>query len=367
MFVLIMQSALESLRQRREAERSKAIEHVAATKAGKLVRSSAAARADAHAKAAQAGGLARSAVADGANARVAASNAANLMRSAASRCATAPKAEGFLKDNAGKIAIATCAVTAGAVAGVLLTQLVRRLNPHVRIRTKYGPAFVLTGPTEHGDDLRSLVVGNVYQSATYLGTRWNELPFEYYRAFDRMFDAGIPIQSTLLLGGGGFAYPKHLLTKHDDVAMDVVESDPKIVELALDHFYLDKLMDTCGDRLNVNISEGLAYLQTTERTYDAIINDAFRGARPDDDLDTIEATRLVKARLNPGGLYLVNVVAYPSSNQGYAHLEELTAQLEQVFDHVWILPSTDEEFSEEENYLVIASDGDYSYPDAILR
>lgn len=323
MLVVVMQSALESLQQRREAARDKV------------------------------------------DVRAAAAKARGMVQSTKSQNAAIPKVTEFLKDNAGKVAVATIAVAAGMTTGILLTRFVQRLDPHVRLHTKYGPAFVITERTEHGDGLRSLIVGNVYQSATYLGSRWNELPFEYYRAFDRMFDAGLPIKRTLMLGGGGFAYPKHLLTKHEDVTMDVVEADPKIVELALDYFYLDKLMETCGDRLNVSICEGLAYLQTAEHAYDAIVNDAFCGAQPNADLATIEAARLVKARLNPGGLYLVNVVAYPSNSQGYSHLEDLAGKLEQVFGHIWILSSTDEEFSEEENYLVIASDGDYSYLDAI--
>ena len=295
--------------------------------------------------------------------KAAAAQIARTAKSAATRGATAAsKTASFLRTDAGKM---TATIVAGAAIGATIGMLVRRFEPHVRWHTKYGPAFVLTERTDAGEKLRSMVVGNVYQSATYVGARWNELPFEYYRAFDHMFDAGILIQSTLMLGGGGFAYPKHLLSKHDDVIMDVVESDPKIIELALDHFYLDRLMEECGNRLNVNISEGLSYLQTTTHTYDAIINDAFRGARPDADLDTIEAAKLVHARLNPGGLYLVNVVAYPSNSQGYSHLEELTERLGKVFHAVWILPSTDEEFSEEENYLVIASDGDYDFPEAI--
>ncbi len=267
----------------------------------------------------------------------------------------------FLKTDKGKI---TAVVVTGAAIGSAIVISLARLDPHVKWHTKYGPAFVLTERTEDGSPLRVMVVDNVYQSATYMGHRWNELPFEYYRAFDHMFEAGLPIRNTLMLGGGGFAYPKHLLTTHPEVSMDVVESDIKIIKMAMDYFYLDRLMEVCPDRLGIVENDGVAFLQTAEHTYDAIINDAFNGAQADSALATIEAANLVKARLNPNGLYLVNTVA-KSSECDYTNLAELTATLEHVFNHVWIIPSTDEEFSEEENYLVIASDGDYEFADAI--
>lgn len=276
--------------------------------------------------------------------------------------AIASHATRLLKTSAGK----ACAIgVAGALAGIFIALSIVHIDPHIRLSTKHGPIFVHTTRTESGRRLRVMEVGGVYQSATYLGKHWNELPFAYYRAFDRAFDAGMPMRRMLMLGGGGFAYPKHLLTTRPEVSLDVVEADQNVVSLALDHFYVDRLMETCGERLSISIDEGLPYLQTRGTTYDAIINDAFAGARPDDDLATVEAARLVHARLNPDGLYLVNAVAYPDDSQGYAYLESLVAMLRTVFAHVWVFPGSDGELSDEENYLVIASDGNYAYPDAI--
>lgn len=268
---------------------------------------------------------------------------------------------GFLKTDKGKV---VALVLAGAACGAAAAVSLLRLDPHVKLRTKYGPAAVFTRRAADGTPLRVLMVDGVYQSATYFGHRWNELPFEYYRAFDRMFDTGHSVRTTLMLGGGGFAYPKHLLTTHPETSMDVVEPDMAILKLAMDYFYLDRLIETCPDRLGIFENDGFSYLQTAETSYDAILNDAFHGRRADKSLATMAAAKLVKAHLNPGGLYLVNTVAR-SSTGDYSNIAELVATLECAFKRVWILPSTDPDFSEEENYLVIASDGDYSFPDAI--
>lgn len=291
------------------------------------------------------------------------SRMARLARAAASGSkAIASHATRFLETDAGR----ACAIgVAGALMGAFVALSIARTDPHIRLSAKHGPIFVHTTRTESGRPLRVMEVDGVYQSATYLDDRWSELPFAYHRAFDRAFDADMPMRRMLMLGGGGFAYPKHLLTTHPEVSLDVVEADQNVVSLALDYFYVDRLMEACGERLSISIDEGLPYLQTRDAVYDAIINDAFDGARPDDALATEEAARLIRAHLNPGGLYLANVVAYPSDNQGYAYLESLATMLRTVFAHVWILPSSDDELSDEENYLVIASEGNYAYPDAI--
>lgn len=287
--------------------------------------------------------------------------AATLKAAAQATGAAAGSLAKFLKTDRGR---ATAALLSGIAVGTAVAIALARTDPHIRPITKFGPAAVYTRRTEDGSRLRVMAVDDVYQSATYLGQRWNELPFEYLRAFDRMFDAGLPIHDTLMLGGGGFAYPKHLLTTHPEVSMDVVEPDVRVIRMAMDYFYLDRLVETCPDRLGIYQNNGLSYLQTAERSYDAILNDAFRGAQPARNLATVEAANLVKAHLNPGGLYLVNTVAH-SSTGDYSQVADTTAVLESAFSHVWVIESTDKEFSEEDNYLVIASDGDYGFSDAI--
>lgn len=76
---------------------------------------------------------------------------------------------------------------------------------------------------EGGDEVRVLVQGGVYQSASYVGERWAEPVFAYYRAFDDVFEAedamrdayGHGINRMLMLGGGGFAYPKFALMSRE--------------------------------------------------------------------------------------------------------------------------------------------------------
>ena len=276
------------------------------------------------------------------------------------------------------VALAGSAIAAGASA------LNARMHDVHRIRTAHGTATVKTVRTADGTPVRVLQQGGVYQSATYLDERRFEPVFAYYRAFDAMFEAetafaqvaGHGIRTVLMLGGGGFSYPKHLLTSKTDVQMDVVELDPAIIAAARQWFFVDELERSLaedesarGNSLRVIAGEGRAFLQAPSAPdaptcYDAIVNDAFAGAAPVRALATLEAARAIKARLSMGGLYLANVVSR-SEGTDLSFLRDEVATLSQAFAHVQVIPCSDSTFGGEDNYLVIASDGAYAFADAV--
>ena len=132
------------------------------------------------------------------------------------------------------------ALGALGVAGVsaLLAYGVRKADPRF-YRTKFGPAVVCTTTDADGRAVRLLLVGRSVQSATYVDEEYRAEPvFDYYLAFDLMFDAKPDIERVLMVGGGGYAYPKHIIATRPEVHMDVVEIDPAITRIALTDFYL---------------------------------------------------------------------------------------------------------------------------------
>lgn len=247
-----------------------------------------------------------------------------------------------------------------ALAGVASMALVRafsELDVRVGGRTKAGRVIAFTDRTAKGGPMRLMVVGRAVQSASYLGERRFELPFEYYRAFDTLFSALPGARDVLMLGGGGFAWPKHALTTREQLCVDVCEPEDAVINAARAWFFLDELEARAGARLRIFATDGISYLRVSERAYDAVINDAFEGAFPAKDLVSDEGLALVRAHLAPGGLYLINVVC----GQDLSSLRELTGRLGQAFAHVHVLLATDEALSDDDNYLVIATDGDYRF------
>lgn len=266
-----------------------------------------------------------------------------------------------MKRNVLPFVIAGAAVGfAGATAAVVAKQH----DLHVCKGTK-GPVYVYNIPDAEGNSVRVMSEGGVYQSATYLDPdRRYEAPFEYLRSFDRMFEADLDIKQVLMIGGGGFAYPKHMLSHHPDTAMVVAEIDPKVIQIALKHFFLyDALRRFSAQRLGITNEDGFSYLRRTTRTFDAIINDAYDGAAADNRLGGASGAMLVKSKLNPGGLFLSNVVAELESDS----MAEVVAGLSIAFNNVYVIPCIDEHFASEGNYLVIATDGTYDFSDVAMQ
>ena len=242
-------------------------------------------------------------------------------------------------------------------------------------RTRSGMARVKTVRAQDGSEVRVLVQGGVYQSASYVGERWAEPVFAYYRAFEAAFGAedamraacGHGVDRVLMLGGGGYAYPKLALMAHPQLRMDVVEYDSAITRLARRWLYLDELERAAGDRLCEITAEARSYLGVTSvghRRYAMIVNDCFGGAEPVRELATVEALRLVLASLSEGGIYAANVVSR-GEGMDLSFLRDCVASALQVFAHVWVVPCEDAEFGGESNYLLLASDGDYSFTEAV--
>lgn len=173
-----------------------------------------------------------------------------------------------------------------------------------------------------------------------------------------------------MIGGGGCAWPKHAIMTHPGLRVDVVEADPAIAEIARRYFFVDELerelrkREGNADRFNLVVDDGLGYLAGCEKRYDVICNDAFRGAAAASEFACASGIRAVRDRLNPGGLYLVNVVS-DSRWREFRHLIRLINELDRQFAHVKVIFASDDQFGGKDNYLVIASDADYAFTDEI--
>lgn len=242
---------------------------------------------------------------------------------------------------------------------------------------RFGEAAVYAMPAADGSLVRVLNVGGVLQSATYTDERWARCPFAYLRAFDHLFEATLPaagrplaVGRVLMIGGAGFAYPKQLLVEHPGVALDVVEIDPAMVQIAREHFFLDRLEEQLvaegrADDLRIFMEDGEAFLRRMGGTrYDVIINDAFAGRDAALFFASDEGIAAARACLAPGGLLMANCVVEYTGNAMY-QLFSLVERLRDRFANVYVVDASDEEFGGADNYLVIATDGTYPFTNVI--
>lgn len=232
--------------------------------------------------------------------------------------------------------------------------------------TSQGPCLVKTIKWQDGSPVRVMQIGGVYQSATFLDERRFEPVFSYYRGFDLAFHYCGEHARLLMIGGGGFAWPKHVLAGDRDVeCLDVVEIDPAVIRIARKRFYVDEASELWLGTLRCIEGDGRAYVdQYRGVRYDCIVLDAFSGCEPVESLATVEFARGAKRVLAADGAVLANVVSGDDGTD-ISFLRDMAASFSTTFENVYAMPCEDDLLAVEDNYLLVATDSDF-VPDGAL-
>lgn len=203
----------------------------------------------------------------------------------------------------------------------------------------------------HAECGRGAAVGDL--SGRALG----DVPFAYLRSFDHLFEAALPealdplvVNRVLMLGGAGFAYPKQLLLEHPGVALDVVEIDPAMVQIARERFFLDRLemqLAARGPRRRsrIFVEDGEAFLRRSDGApYDAIINDVFVGREAVPFFVSDEGIACARAALDARAacswLTRRGIHPAPAMYRLFSQVERLRGH----FANVYVIDASDDEF-----------------------
>lgn len=234
-------------------------------------------------------------------------------------------------------------------------------------RTSEGLCVVRTVRGISHDPIRVMQVGGVYQSATYLGDRRFEPVFSYYRSFDFAFDYCSKEPRILMIGGGGYSWPKHVLAGGRQLRrLDIVEIDPVITDIARKFFYLDEAVALNPGVARLLCEDGRLFIEQYDSDpYDCIILDAFAGSEPVRSLATVEFAIRAKACLEEGGAILTNVVSEEEGSD-ISFLRDIAASFAAAFRHVYAVPCEEDLFAVEDNYLLVATDSDRAPEGAMI-
>ena len=136
--------------------------------------------------------------------------------------------------------------------------------------------------------------------------------------------------SMLILGLGGGALPMMFYHMVGDLRIDVVEIDPEIPGIAERYFSF-----FTDSRMTLFVDDAARYIRQTNtaKRYDIIILDAYLGHKQDDSLRSEAFFSAVGKRLNPGGVFVANMLTKKRS-----HFEMVEQRLGMVFDDLWVLP-----------------------------
>lgn len=238
---------------------------------------------------------------------------------------------------------------------LLLPRILRSRGVFLYPRTKFGPALVFDSNDDEGTEVRLLNVGGKFQSICYVA---HELRYRLVCVYHLYFSQVVQMQGevhaasaegrdtrrkALVIGGGGYSFPKWLVSDNDDVDVTVVEIDEVVTKIAREHFYLDELIREFdaerGGRLRLVCDDGWAFLGNADERFDIIVNDAFGGRKPLGPLATQEGAQAVLEHLSPTGVYLANVISpLEGSAKKTKILRDSLDACKDAFEHVYLIP-----------------------------
>jgi spermidine synthase len=161
----------------------------------------------------------------------------------------------------------------------------------------------------------------------------DELLFDYNERF-RELVRGLRPKRLLLIGGGAFTLPTALAKEFPELAIDIVEPDSTLLDIARRHFGY-----TPTARTRIFHRDGRDYLGRSADTYDMILIDAFLDTEIPSSLQTIEATHSFKRHLRPQGVLAMNVIATYNGERSQV-LRRITAAFQSLFADTAAFPAS---------------------------
>ncbi|GHS85075.1 hypothetical protein AGMMS49957_00380 [Synergistales bacterium] len=208
------------------------------------------------------------------------------------------------------------------------------MPPGEHMDTQYNHIWIAE-QTRAGRRVRYLMTGSVGESAQSVMYTDNptELVSDYTKFYDLAFHYKPDAKKILMLGGGAYCVPRHLLSTRD-VSIDVVEIDPGITEAARKYFYLRD-----NPNLTVYHEDARTFLNRASGQYDAIFADVFGSwySIPFH-VTTVETARRMYDLLPDDGVLVSNVIsAIEGPRSGV--LRGIYAAVSEVFPQVMIFPA----------------------------
>jgi spermidine synthase/MFS family permease len=252
-------------------------------------------------------------------------------------------------------------VLGGITGGFILTaRSSRDADLIAQLETNYYTIKVTAGRDEYGRELRFLNLDHLLHSSVdvddprYLYYKHEHVQMEFLRGTR----AENPNPRALVIGGGGYTFPRYAMEMLPETRMDVVEIDPGVTRVAHEHLGLKHY-----DGLNIVHMDGRQFVaeRVAPGTYDLVVQDAVNDLSVPSHLMTKEYNDAVKKALKPGGVYLLTVI----DSVGYGKLWKAAVHtLEQTYpaENIALLVPEDLDLSQRQVYVIYASDKPLDLP-----
>ncbi|MGZ8734381.1 MAG: fused MFS/spermidine synthase [Acidimicrobiia bacterium] len=187
------------------------------------------------------------------------------------------------------------------------------------MRVEHDPTRA-TGRTLWLDDLRHSYVD--LDDPTHL-------EFDYAKSVADAVDSARPGSApldALYVGGGGFTLPRYYAATRPGSRATVLELDPAVPKIARERLELET-----SDALRVELGDARIKIRSSPAdSADLVVGDAFGGLSVPWHLTTREFVSEVRRVLRPDGVYVINLIDYPSFRFARAELATLREQFRWV-------------------------------------
>lgn len=212
---------------------------------------------------------------------------------------------------------------------------------------------------KNGKSLESVILDNLIHSYVDLIDPLH-LEYDYEKVYAEMVAwkaAAKPEFRALVIGGGGYTFPRYLEAKYSRAQVDVIEIDPRLTEVAYQHLGLSPQMRI----RSFNQDARWWVMNFPERkVYDFIFGDAFNDLTIPYHLTTKEFSEMIKSLLKPEGLLIANII---DNFQVGLFMPSYVRTLQEVFGREKVCLLADSDFSKMgvSTMIVAASPGNHSW------
>ena len=229
-------------------------------------------------------------------------------------------------------------------------------------QTLYASVRVTEREWTDGRMVREMFQNGGSSSAEYVDT--GEPAHAYVMVSQRLLEPVLDqVDSMLVLGGAALSLPVAFQALRPQMDIVVVEIDPVVTELAVEHFAYG---DAAYPNIHVLHEDARLHLRASRASYDVIYLDVF------DHLLTVPWTMVTREalvdmadRLGPDGLFVANVLS-PLAGPGIGFIERFRATLDDVFAETRVyLVRPEADPSVTQNLVVIAAKRAGALPDVV--
>ncbi|MCR4819468.1 MAG: fused MFS/spermidine synthase [Fretibacterium sp.] len=177
-----------------------------------------------------------------------------------------------------------------------------------QIDTAYNHISIVESNMEDGRRIRIMMTDPKGAQSLMYTDNPTELVSDYTKFYDLAFHYKPGAKKILMLGGGGYCVPRHVLSERN-VSFDVVELDPGVTEAARRYFELKE-----SPNLRVFHEDARTFLNRAARDglgpYDAVFMDVFGSwySIPFQ-LTTVETAQRLRGLMAPDGVLISNIIA----------------------------------------------------------